>query len=118
MKPTSVPPVPRIQFLSPCFAAAALLAGLFVAANPAPAAERGHGAHEHGVGQLSLAVDRVMSEGSCYDRDLAALAVKQARGDLPEAIFLLRAFRTTLPRFGASLPVETEAMAVRIGLNE
>ena len=63
--------------------------------------------------QLSLAIDRVMSEGSCYDRDLAALAVKQARGDLPEAIFLLRAYRTTLPRFGASEPVETGRMAVR-----
>ncbi len=63
--------------------------------------------------QLSLAVDRVMSEGSCYDRDLAALAVKQSRGDLPEAIFLMRAYRTTLPRFGASLPVETANMAVR-----
>ncbi len=50
--------------------------------------------------QLSLAVDRVMSEGSCYDPDLAALAVKQARGDLPEATFLVRAYRTTLPRFG------------------
>ena len=31
---------------------------------------------------------------------LAALAVKQARGDLIEAIFLVRAYRTTLPRFG------------------
>ena len=46
--------------------------------------------------QLALAVDRVMSEGSLYDRELAALAIKQARGDLIEAIFLLRAFRTTL----------------------
>jgi alpha-D-ribose 1-methylphosphonate 5-triphosphate synthase subunit PhnI len=63
--------------------------------------------------QLSLAIDRVMSEGSCYDRDLAALAVKQSRGDLPEAIFLTRAYRTTLPRFGASLPLETGQMAVR-----
>src|SRR3990167_3697425 len=63
--------------------------------------------------QLSLAIDRVMSEGSCYDRDLAALAVKQAGGDLTEAIFLMRAYRTTLPRFGASLPVETGQMAVR-----
>ena len=63
--------------------------------------------------QLSLAIDRVMSEGSCYDRDLAALAVKQARGDLPEAIFLTRAYRTTLARFGASLPLETAQMAVR-----
>ena len=50
--------------------------------------------------QLALAVDRVMSEGSLYDRRLAALAIKQARGDLIEAIFLVRAYRTTLPRFG------------------
>jgi alpha-D-ribose 1-methylphosphonate 5-triphosphate synthase subunit PhnI len=63
--------------------------------------------------QLTLAVDRVMNEGSLYDRELAALAVKQARGDLIEAIFLLRAFRTTLPRFGASEPIDTGAMAVR-----
>ncbi len=61
-------------------------------------------------GQMSLAVGRVMAEGSLYDSDLAALAIKQARGDLIEAIFLIRAYRTTLPRFGASLPVETGAM--------
>ncbi|MES2600731.1 MAG: carbon-phosphorus lyase complex subunit PhnI [Pseudomonadota bacterium] len=64
-------------------------------------------------GQLTLAVDRVMTEGSLYDRDLAALAIKQARGDLIEAIFLLRAFRATLPRFGASEPIDTAAMHVR-----
>jgi alpha-D-ribose 1-methylphosphonate 5-triphosphate synthase subunit PhnI len=63
--------------------------------------------------QLALAVDRVMNEGSLYDRELAALAVKQARGDLIEAIFLIRAFRTTLPRFGASEPVDTATMEVR-----
>src|SRR4051812_13101349 len=63
--------------------------------------------------QLGLAVDRVMSEGSLYDRELAALAIKQARGDLIEAIFLVRAFRATLPRFGASEPVETGAMRVQ-----
>ena len=63
--------------------------------------------------QLTLAVDRVMNEGSLYDRELAALAIKQARGDLIEAIFLLRAFRATLPRFGASEPLDTSAMAVR-----
>jgi alpha-D-ribose 1-methylphosphonate 5-triphosphate synthase subunit PhnI len=63
--------------------------------------------------QLTLAVDRVMTEGSLYDRGLAALALKQARGDLVEAVFLLRACRTTLPRFGASLPLDTGAMAVR-----
>src|SRR5215469_10231979 len=63
--------------------------------------------------QLALAVDRVMSEGSLYDRELAALAIKQARGDLIEAIFLIRAWRTTAPRFGASDPIDTAAMEIR-----
>ena len=62
--------------------------------------------------QMSLAVDRVMSEGSLYDAELAALAIKQASGDLVEAIFLLRAYRTTLPRFGYSLPLDTARMQV------
>jgi alpha-D-ribose 1-methylphosphonate 5-triphosphate synthase subunit PhnI len=62
--------------------------------------------------QLGLAVDRAMSEGSLYDRELAALAIKQARGDLIEAIFLLRAYRTTLPRLGTSLPLRTDRMLV------
>ncbi|MFC3723575.1 carbon-phosphorus lyase complex subunit PhnI [Neoaquamicrobium sediminum] len=64
------------------------------------------------VEQLALAVDRVMAEGSLYDRELAALAVKQARGDMIEAIFLVRAYRTTLPRFGYTRPVDTAAMLV------
>jgi alpha-D-ribose 1-methylphosphonate 5-triphosphate synthase subunit PhnI len=63
--------------------------------------------------QLALLVDRVMGEASLYDRELAALAIKQACGDPIEAVFLLRAFRTTLPRFGASRPVDTGAMTVR-----
>ena len=62
--------------------------------------------------QLALAVDRVMAEGALYDRGLAALAIKQARGDLIEAIFLLRAYRTTLPRLAVSEPVDTAAMAI------
>ncbi|HBQ36251.1 MAG TPA: carbon-phosphorus lyase complex subunit PhnI, partial [Rhodobacteraceae bacterium] len=61
--------------------------------------------------QLALAVDRVMAEGSLFDADLAALAIKQSRGDLIEAIFLIRAYRTTLPRFGASQPIKTAEMA-------
>jgi alpha-D-ribose 1-methylphosphonate 5-triphosphate synthase subunit PhnI len=61
-------------------------------------------------GQLALAVDRVMSEGSLYDRRIAAIAIKQARGDLIEAIFLVRAYRTTLPRFGFAEPLDTAAM--------
>ena len=63
--------------------------------------------------QLTLAVDRVMAEGSLYDVELAALAVKQARGDLIEAIFLIRAFRTTLPRFGYAQALDTSDMLVR-----
>ena len=62
--------------------------------------------------QLGFAVDRVMSEGSLFDRELAALAIKQTAGDLIEAIFLIRAYRTTLPRFGASRPIATGAMLV------
>ncbi|TBN42024.1 carbon-phosphorus lyase complex subunit PhnI [Paracoccus subflavus] len=62
--------------------------------------------------QMALAVDRVMAEGSLYDPDLAALAIKQARGDLIEAVFLIRAYRTTLPRFASSRPMDTSAMAV------
>lgn len=63
--------------------------------------------------QLSLAVDRVMSEGSLYDPHLAALAIKQARGDLIEAIFLVRAYRTTMPRFGFSEALDTGRMQIR-----
>jgi alpha-D-ribose 1-methylphosphonate 5-triphosphate synthase subunit PhnI len=63
--------------------------------------------------QLSLAVDRVMGEGSLFDRGLAALAIKQARGDMIEAVFLLRAYRTTLPRYGYSEPIDSAAMTVR-----
>jgi len=63
--------------------------------------------------QLTLAVDRVMTEGSLYDRALAALAIKQARGDLMEAIFLLRAYRTTLPRLGNAEPIDTGAMLLK-----
>ncbi|WP_277372120.1 carbon-phosphorus lyase complex subunit PhnI [Pseudomonas sp. AA-38] len=62
--------------------------------------------------QLPLALARVMSEGSLYDEQLAALAIKQAAGDLMEAIFLLRAYRTTLPRFGASEPLDSTNMQV------
>lgn len=62
--------------------------------------------------QLKHSVDRVMTEGGLYDRRLAALAVKQAHGDLVEAVFLLRAYRTTLSRLGRTLPVETSRMRI------
>lgn len=62
------------------------------------------------IEQLSLTVARVMAEGSLYDQELAALAIKQSRGDLIEAIFLIRAYRTTLPRFGYANPIDTGKM--------
>jgi alpha-D-ribose 1-methylphosphonate 5-triphosphate synthase subunit PhnI len=64
------------------------------------------------VAQLGLSVDRVMAEASLYDRHLAALSIRQSRGDLIEAIFLLRAYRTTLPRFASSVPLETGRMLI------
>ncbi len=63
--------------------------------------------------QMQLAVNRVMAEGSLYDPDLAALAIKQAWGDLVEAAFLLRAYRTTLPRLYYSKPLDTSEMAIQ-----
>jgi alpha-D-ribose 1-methylphosphonate 5-triphosphate synthase subunit PhnI len=63
--------------------------------------------------QMRLLVDRVMAEGSVCDPDLAALAIKQAAGDVTEAVFLVRAFRATLPRLGYTLPVDTAAMRLQ-----
>lgn len=63
--------------------------------------------------QLPLAVSRVMSEGSLYDPELASLAIKQSAGDLIEAIFLLRAYRTTLSRFSDSLPLDTSKILLK-----
>ncbi|MCX7914056.1 MAG: carbon-phosphorus lyase complex subunit PhnI [Thermodesulfovibrionales bacterium] len=62
--------------------------------------------------QLYLLVDRVMGEGSLYAPDLAALAIKQSAGDVLEASFLLRAYRTTLSRVGYSIPQSTKDMQV------
>ena len=62
--------------------------------------------------QMGLGVDRVMAEGSLYDNKAAATALKQAQGDTMEAIFLVRAFRTTLKRFGTSAPIDTQDMQI------
>jgi len=63
-------------------------------------------------GQFRLACDKVMSEGSLYAPKLAALTLKQAEGDTIEASFLLRAYRSTLPRIGYSEPSNTEEMFI------
>lgn len=63
--------------------------------------------------QLGLLVGRVMAEASLCDPELAALAIRQACGDPVEAAFLLRAYRTTLPRLGFSEALDTDRMRVR-----
>ncbi len=62
--------------------------------------------------QLGLAVERVMAEGALYDPNIASWAIKQAQGDLIEAVFLVRMFRNTLPLYGDSQPVNTEKMQI------
>ncbi|MEC0266338.1 carbon-phosphorus lyase complex subunit PhnI [Paenibacillus anseongense] len=57
-------------------------------------------------------VDQVMSESSMYSEQLAALAIKQAEGNPEEAVFLLRAYRSTLPRKHYSRTVHSEEMRV------
>ena len=61
---------------------------------------------------LGYAVDSVMSEAGLYAPRLAARAVLQAQGDLAEAAFLLRAYRSTLPRIGYTEPADTDGMRV------
>src|SRR5204863_261292 len=57
-------------------------------------------------------VDQVMSESSLYNETLAALAIKQAEGNPEEAVFLLRAYRSTVPRKHYSRVIESQQMNV------
>ena len=63
-------------------------------------------------GSMSLGVDRVMSEGGLYDPSAAAVALVQAEGDLHEASFIIRAYRSTLPRLAYSVATDTGEMRV------
>ncbi|CAM4233677.1 carbon-phosphorus lyase complex subunit PhnI [Paenibacillus alkaliterrae] len=57
-------------------------------------------------------IDQVMSESSLYGETLAAIAIKQAEGNPEEAVFLMRAYRSTLPRKHYSRTVHTGEMRV------
>ncbi|MBX9976216.1 carbon-phosphorus lyase complex subunit PhnI [Cytobacillus firmus] len=78
--------------------------------------ERLHKGQVLGTGQIEGGmrglIDQVMSESSLYDEKLAALAIKQAEGNPEEAVFLLRAYRSTLPRKHSSKIIETGEMKV------
>ncbi len=67
---------------------------------------------EQVIDQQWIGISRVMTEGSVYDPELAALSLIQSHGDVVEAVFLVRAYRTTLPRLAISHPVETGRMSV------
>ena len=62
--------------------------------------------------KLSLLVDRVMSEAGLYSKTYAALALKQCEGSIEEAVFLLRAYRSTLTRNYYTNTVDTGEMRV------
>lgn len=66
----------------------------------------------HVKANMNQLINQVMSEASLYDRDLAALAVRQAEGNMEEAVFLLRAHRSTLPRLYYSTMTNTREMFV------
>ena len=55
-------------------------------------------------------IDAVMGEGGLWDPILASRAVLQAAGDQAEAVHLLRAHRSTLPRLARSEPVNPDEM--------
>jgi alpha-D-ribose 1-methylphosphonate 5-triphosphate synthase subunit PhnI len=57
-------------------------------------------------------VDQVMSESSLYDEQLASLAIKQAGGSMEEAVFLMRAHRSTLSRLYYTTTTSTKGMFV------
>ena len=63
--------------------------------------------------QLGAAVDKVIGEGGVYAPELAAQAIRQTEGDLFEAAFVLRAYRSTLPRLGYAEAVRGEQMRLR-----
>jgi alpha-D-ribose 1-methylphosphonate 5-triphosphate synthase subunit PhnI len=62
--------------------------------------------------RFGAAVDRVMGEGGLWEPDLAAAALRQAEGDTIEAAHLLRAHRSTMPRFGDSGVADADELEV------
>ncbi|MDR0597703.1 MAG: carbon-phosphorus lyase complex subunit PhnI [Treponema sp.] len=56
--------------------------------------------------RMGLLIDRIMGEAGFYAPRYAALALKQSEGSPEEAVFLLRAYRSTLSRSCRSLPLD------------
>ena len=64
------------------------------------------------LGTLPCLAEQVQSEGSLWAPEVAALAIKQARGSVEEAVFLVRAYRSTLERLYTSRVIDTADMRV------
>lgn len=62
--------------------------------------------------KMKLLIDRIMSEAGLYAPTYAALALKQCEGSLEEAVFILRAYRSTLTRNHYSQTLTGENMRI------
>ncbi len=64
------------------------------------------------IATMPRAVEQVQSEGSVWAPEVAAIALKQAAGSIEEAVFLVRAYRSTLERLYTSRVIDTAEMHV------
>ncbi|MGN6124987.1 MAG: carbon-phosphorus lyase complex subunit PhnI [Humibacter sp.] len=64
------------------------------------------------VESFPLAIDRIMGEGGLWDEATAASAFLQANGDITEAVHLIRAHRSTLPRLAFSHPLNPRELQI------
>ncbi|HTX27661.1 MAG TPA: carbon-phosphorus lyase complex subunit PhnI [Streptosporangiaceae bacterium] len=62
--------------------------------------------------RLNLAVDRVMGEAGLWAPQFAALALRQAEGDIIEAAHLLRAYRSTRMRLAEPVTVHADELEI------
>lgn len=62
--------------------------------------------------RLNLAVDRVMGEAGLWAPQLAAMAMRQAEGDIIEAAHLLRAYRSTRMRLAEPVTVHADELEI------
>jgi alpha-D-ribose 1-methylphosphonate 5-triphosphate synthase subunit PhnI len=63
--------------------------------------------------RMGFLIDRIMGEAGFYAPAYAALALTQAAGSPEEAVFLLRAYRSTLARSYLSLPLDGADMTIQ-----
>ena len=62
--------------------------------------------------RMGLLIDRIMGEAGFYAPHYASLALKQSEGSPEEAVFLLRAYRSTLTRAYHSIPMDGADMSL------